>query len=434
MKVLTTQASPWMVLLVRKHLATAAVFNLSSHWDWDMIESSTRMNREPQMVSVRIPIPQVFHRSHKYSLQTLLNPEMEEVSRVRRNLDSCVALNPNATTRYYDDSGVHDTMMQSVLPEMKNQGLALYKPFRKAWRKLQLDPILKHHFVMRADIFRLAIVWFEGGFWLDSDAVCIDGVAETLGSKEVLRELDNAIDREILATRKDAEDSCVLDRASLSSAGCVWAWESEVPRPTTPREAEDVRSSPLNWAFGCVAGHPFLLEALALATQRILAWNVDTSSIVSSPDFAARIAAVRRGQHDNRQDILVDVLHLTGPAMVEKAMVSWGRLDTSSSGSVGGLGHHRRLVTRENPSDRATWDRATLIMSASRHGGGQGSDAGVVEMASFATLLVLPYCFFRSRGCGHLDVRFNDRVIFHHEFDTSWRPSFWHNYWKQEGQ
>lgn len=48
-------------------------------------------------------------------------------------------------------------------------------------------------------------------------------------------------------------------------------------------------------------------------------------------------------------------------------------------------------------------------------------------------VVVLPYCFFRSRGCVHLEARFSDRVMFHHEFDTSWRPSYWHNYLDKEG-
>ena len=33
------------------------------------------------------------------------------------------------------------------------------------------------------------------------------------------------------------------------------------------------------------------------------------------------------------------------------------------------------------------------------------------------------------RGCPHLAaLPFNDRVLFHHEFDTAWRASYWHNY------
>lgn len=43
-------------------------------------------------------------------------------------------------------------------------------------------------------------------------------------------------------------------------------------------------------------------------------------------------------------------------------------------------------------------------------------------------MLVLPYCFFRAKGCPHLAARFGDKVMFHHEFETDWRPSFWHNF------
>jgi hypothetical protein len=52
-------------------------------------------------------------------------------------------------------------------------------------------------------------------------------------------------------------------------------------------------------------------------------------------------------------------------------------------------------------------------------------------------VVVLPYCFFRSRGCGHLsspDSVWEDRVLFHHEFDTAWRPSYWHNYYQPESE
>ena len=52
------------------------------------------------------------------------------------------------------------------------------------------------------------------------------------------------------------------------------------------------------------------------------------------------------------------------------------------------------------------------------------------EAAASEAVVLLPYCFFRSRGCPHLHANhsaFADRVLFHHEFDTAWRPSFWHN-------
>ena len=136
----------------------------------------------------------------------------------------------------------------------------------------------------------------------------------------------------------------------------------------------------------------------------------------------------------------------------------------------------RRAVTGEDPSDRSTWDRASLIMD---HDGGGGEDdeyidegeregdcaveaaeaaspgtrqedegakrkqagrggrrrGGSVALgAGPAAVLVLPYCFFRSRGCPHLLARFRDRVAFHHEFDTDWRQAWWHNYYQHAGE
>ena len=134
----------------------------------------------------------------------------------------------------------------------------------------------------------------------------------------------------------------------------------------------------------------------------------------------------------------------------------------------------RRSVAKEKPSDPSTWDRASLIPSYRDAGHNSGSAEGCTEGAGrtfhrgadrvapmwvdreapaadapsagnptgnagiisggggrvggAGAVLVLPYCFFRSRGCPHLAKRFDDRVIFHHEFDTDWRPAFWHNY------
>ena len=64
--------------------------------------------------------------------------------------------------------------------------------------------------------------------------------------------------------------------------------------------------------------------------------------------------------------------------------------------------------------DAATWSAVTTV----------DNDRGAVT--------VLPYCFFRSRGCPHLAADFDDRVLFHHEFDTAWRASYWHNYLEED--
>ena len=191
----------------------------------------------------------------------------------------------------------------------------------------------------------------------------------------------------------------------------------------------------------------------------------------------------------------VDVLQTTGPALLERALDAYCRqrmaISTSTSTSTSGgkgrsrgvvaapgghsLVYLRRAVTGEDPSDRSTWDRASLIMD---HDGGGGEDDEyieegeregdcAVEAASTeelgredegaienedgdeededeeaaspnkpgpAAVLVLPYCFFRSRGCPHLLARFRDRVAFHHEFDTDWRQAWWHNYYQHAGE
>ena len=62
-------------------------------------------------------IPAVFHRSHRFTFTDLESvvkrsvdghgaPVPEALFRVRRNLDSCAAMNPDAVTRYYDDEQV----------------------------------------------------------------------------------------------------------------------------------------------------------------------------------------------------------------------------------------------------------------------------------------------------------------------------------------
>jgi len=43
--------------------------------------------------------------------------------------------------------------------------------------------------------------------------------------------------------------------------GCTFAWEGEVP---------NAPSAPLNWAFGCSPGHPFVLFAMRELVQRVL--------------------------------------------------------------------------------------------------------------------------------------------------------------------
>ena len=79
-----------------------------------------------------------------------------------------------------------------------------------------------------------------------------------------------------------------------------------------------------------------------------------------------------------------------------------------------------REAAGERADDASTWARATTVKM--RRGGRGGN------------VTVLPYCFFRSRGCEHLaGPPYHDRVLFHHEFDTAWRPAFWHNHYSDSG-
>ena len=68
-----------------------------------------------------------------------------------------------------------------------------------------------------------------------------------------------------------------------------------------------------------------------------------------------------------------------------------------------------REAAGERADDASTWARATTVKDVT----------------------VLPYCYFRSRGCPHLAGA--DVVFFHHEFDTAWRPAFWHNHYPGSG-
>ena len=98
----------------------------------------------------------------------------------------------------------------------------------------------------------------------------------------------------------------------------------------------------------------------------------------------------------------------------------------------------------EDAADRSTWDRASIVVppldgscavktrnnnndldTENADGTFEGSCAG---QNRGPVVLMVPVCFFRSRGCDHMRARFGDRVIFHHEFETSWRPSYWHNF------
>ena len=364
-------------------------------------------------ISHQMPlIPQVLHRSHKYTLDALQSPKTEAEKRVQRNIDSCNDVNPEFTTLYYDDRGVDETMTVRVLPMLKAETPKItYVAIKKAWSRLSSDKILKHHFVLKSDVFRLAIVYLEGGWWLDADVVCLDPITQVLGSKSMQEEIQRAALRSNHVNAINDEEEECAEKYSSDAVGCVWAWEGSVPSSTGS-------SSPLNWAFGCMPRHPLPLAALYEAAKNINVW-APVALDRSSAEFSAR-------EHVNGKLVaLVDVLRLTGPALVEKAIENLiprsllhhkSRKDDPSHPR---LGEVRRLVVGEDPSDASSWDRAFYL---------SGLTTRDQQLPWPGALLVLPYCFFRSRGCAHLKDRFDDRVMFHHEFDTAWRPSFWHNY------
>ena len=175
----------------------------------------------------------------------------------------------------------------------------------------------------------------------------------------------------------DADVVCIDDPlAELEIEGCVFAWEGSVA---------DEPSAPLNWAFACEKGHRFPLYAALLAADRIAAFSGD----------AGACAGEKRAYCAGG----IPVLDLTGPAMLGDAL----RVYTGASSN-----RALREAAGERADDASTWARATTVKDVT----------------------VLPYCYFRSRGCPHLAGA--DVVFFHHEFDTAWRPAFWHNHYSDE--
>ena len=178
----------------------------------------------------------------------------------------------------------------------------------------------------------------------------------------------------------DADAVCIDPLSDLRIDGCVFAWEGSVA---------DEPSAPLNWAFACEKGHELPLHAALLAADRITAFSGD-----------AEACAGERGAYCAGGT--VPVLDLTGPAMVGDALRAY----------AGAPNRALREAAGERADDASTWARATTVKDVT----------------------VLPYCFFRSRGCEHLaGPPYHDRVLFHHEFDTAWRPAFWHNHYSGGG-
>jgi len=179
----------------------------------------------------------------------------------------------------------------------------------------------------------------------------------------------------------DADAVCIDPLAELEIEGCMFAWEGSVA---------DEPSAPLNWAFACEKGHELPLRAALLAADRIAAFSGDAEAC------AGERRAYCAGGH-------IPVLDLTGPAMVDDALRAYAGAPSNRA---------LREAAGERAGDASTWATTTTVKDVT----------------------VLPYCFFRSRGCAHLaGPPYHDRVLFHHEFDTAWRPAFWHNHYSGDG-
>ncbi|KAJ8603099.1 hypothetical protein CTAYLR_006688, partial [Chrysophaeum taylorii] len=189
----------------------------------------------------------------------------------------------------------------------------------------------------------------------------------------------------------DADVACLDDVDSLPTLArtpsCLLAWEGAV---------KDEPSSPLNWAVACAPRHALALAALLEASDRVLRF-IERRAFADRCRGTRGVFCAKGGS--------VPVLDLTGPAMLGDALLSYAKRATPASppASLRAL----REAAGERADDASTWDVVSQV----------GAD-----------VLVMPYCFFRSRGCGHLQERWQDRVLFHHEFDTAWRPTFFHNY------
>lgn len=186
----------------------------------------------------------------------------------------------------------------------------------------------------------------------------------------------------------DADAVCLdaLGAHLPRTRGCVLAWEGAVG---------DGASAPLNWALGCPAKHAFPLDAALLVADRVASFAADRFRA------GAACAGARRPFCATGDGVAVPVLDLTGPAAVGAALAEYAGVRSLDA---------PRAAAGEVAGNPATWAAVTTIENA------------------LGPVTVLPYCFFRSRGCGHLDAEYDDRVLFHHEFDTDWRPTRFHNY------
>lgn len=176
----------------------------------------------------------------------------------------------------------------------------------------------------------------------------------------------------------DADIVCLdpIDNATFETPGpaCLLAWEGAVVNEP---------SAPLNWAMACSPGHEFPLFALLEAADRVLAFAQEGSF---REHCRGEKGAFCAGQ--------TPVLELTGPAMLGDVLLAYSK-KTAFNQSLASL-RAVREAAGERPDDASTWDTISWIGYKYR-----------------SHVMVLPYCFFRSRGCAHLQRRWCVRGPLH---------------------
>eukprot|EP01052_Picozoa_sp_SAG31_P025124 SAG31_NODE_2184_length_6244_cov_3.004882_6_plen_341_part_00 len=192
-------------------------------------------------------IPLLLHRTHRYTADAIRGASTKHgvEGRVRRNIESCAEMNPAAVSRYYDDYGLESVMSERLLPSLQASKVppATVMALSRAWRRLVVDPILSKVSVLKADLFRLAIVYLDGGWYLDADVRCIDPIAETLLGTAMHSEIQAAANRTaaVFATAASSPAGKAkgfdmapppMKMSEQVNVGCVLAWEGEISEKT----------------------------------------------------------------------------------------------------------------------------------------------------------------------------------------------------------
>ena len=107
-----------------------------------------------------------------------------------------------------------------------------------------------------------------------------------------------------------------------------------------------------------------------------MAWRPDRRS-----EFAARVRLP-----DNGPWVYVDVLSLTGPALLEHALVAYAGV---GGGVDGGTRALRVGVAGEDPHDSSTWDRASFVVPPSGRGCWAAKAAGSVKHGIFDIVYIV---------------------------------------------